>query len=97
MLLKISSANISSSKVFFPLRIIDFYQEYFLQKQYCLHEELFKFSDCFILRYSRKLLWLDTSSTNNCPKIVASYFWNYDREIKGLFTHITFIVKAPYC
>lgn len=33
--------------------------------------------------YSRKLLWLETASSNNCPQTVARYFLEYVNNIEG--------------
>ena len=33
--------------------------------------------------YSRKVLWLEVASSNNNPKIVAKYYLDYVRQIKG--------------
>lgn len=32
--------------------------------------------------YSRKILWLEASNTNNNPRVVARYFINYIRKLK---------------
>ena len=38
--------------------------------------------------YSRKILWLVVSSSNNDPSVVSSYFINYIEELKLLPTII---------
>ncbi|XP_066934668.1 uncharacterized protein [Clytia hemisphaerica] len=33
--------------------------------------------------YSRKLIWLEAASTNNCPAVVAGFFLNQVKSLKG--------------
>ena len=40
---------------------------------------------CFLSRFSRKLLWLKVSSTNNDPQVIASYYLECVSNLKGEF------------
>ncbi|XP_063411474.1 uncharacterized protein LOC134694398 [Mytilus trossulus] len=42
-------------------------------------------NNCFChFRYSRRILWLQVGRTNNNPKVVAGFFLQCLREIKGV-------------
>ena len=42
--------------------------------------------------YSRKILWLEVSTTNNDPRVIAKYFVTYVRECKG----VPYIMRGDY-
>lgn len=38
-----------------------------------------------LFSYSRKLIWLEAASTNNCPAVVASFFVEQVACLKGWY------------
>ena len=49
----------------------------------------------YLLRFSRKIIWLELSTTNNDPGVVAQYYLTAVFQLGGRFVADIVVVSTP--